>query len=151
MKRLATYALLLLCTLSTVTVSSQIIGNSKPKQFDAFPGIINCTESELGRVFASSEGQNISLSLSNDFSFAGVVTSNMVKYSNLQSAVIKSPTYNNSVFNISKRVNADNSITYVGHIINLNYFDGYELRRNTAGIYQLIKIETDKVIPICAY
>jgi hypothetical protein len=38
----------------------------------------------------------------------------------------------------------------VGRIINVNYFDGYELRKSAAGNYQLIKIETDKVIQPCS-
>ncbi len=147
MKRLAPYALVLLVCLSTTSGFSQ--SGTKPKQFSNFPDVINCTESELGKVFTSLTGQSISLSFSDNFSFAGSVTSNIVKYSNLQSANIKSPVFNNSLFNISKRINEDNSITYVGLIINRDYFDGYELRKNANGNYQLIKIETDKVIQVC--
>jgi len=149
MNRLAPYACALLCTLFATTGFSQNPGAVKPKQFDNYPQVINCSETELGRAFTTSTGQPINLSFSDNFSFSGAVMSNAVKYSNLQSVVLKSPVFNNSVFALSKRTEADNSITYVGRIINKDYFDGYELKKNTSGNYQLIKIETDKVIQEC--
>ena len=147
MKRLTPYVIALLLCLSSTIGFSQI--STKPKQFSGFPDIINCTEAELSKVFASATGQNITLAFSNNFLFTGNVTDNVVKYSNLQTANIKSPGFNNSIFNISKRVNDDNSITYVGRIINISYFDGYELAKDGSGNYKLIKIETDKVIQPC--
>lgn len=151
MKRLAPYALVLLLCTNSLIGYSQNPGTTKPKQFNSFPDIINCTEAELSKVFTTSAGQSISLSFSDNFLFAGNVTDQVVKYSNLQSANIKSPLYNNTIFNISKRVNEDNSITYVGCIINTGYFDGYELKKDANGNYKLIKIETDKVIQDCMH
>ena len=148
MKRLTPYVLaLLLCTTSTMGFSQTA---AKPKQFNSFPDVINCSEAELSKIFTSSPGLSISLSFSDNFSFAGPVTSNVIKYSNLQTANVKLPTFNNSIFNISRRINKDNSITYVGRIINRDYFDGYELKKDVAGNYKLIKIETDKVIQDCS-
>lgn len=149
MKHFAPYALMLLFSLQAATGFSQNPNGNKPKQFSSYPDVINCTEAELSRVFSGTTGQDISLNFSNDFMFSGKITSNLVKYSNLQTAVIKSPVFNNSILNISKRINQDNSITYVGRIINVDYFDGYELKKNITGNYQLIKIETDKVIQPC--
>jgi hypothetical protein len=147
MKRLAPYALSLLLSFLVTTGFCQ--SNPKPKQFSSFPEIINCSEQELAKVFTTSPGQNISLAFSNNFTFAGSVKSNLVKYANLQSAVIVSPDYSNTVFGVSKITNADGSISYVGRIINKNYFDGFELKKNASGNYQLKKIETDRVIPDC--
>ena len=149
MKHLAPYAMLLLLSFSFTTGFSQNGNVPKPKQFSNFPDIINCSEAELSSIFNSSPGQNISLSFSNNFLFSGNVTSNVVKYANLQTAVIKSPVFNNTIFSVSKIINKDNSISYLGRIINKNYFDGYELKRNAAGNYQLIKMETDRVIQDC--
>ncbi|MEI7963832.1 MAG: hypothetical protein WCH29_01610 [Chitinophagaceae bacterium] len=149
MKHFAPYALMLLFSLQAATGFSQNPNGNKPKQFSSYPDVINCTEAELSRVFSGTAGQDISLNFSNDFMFSGKITSNLVKYSNLQTAVIKSPVFNNSILNISKRINQDNSITYIGRIINVDYFDGYELKKNITGNYQLIKIETDKVIQPC--
>lgn len=148
MKRLTPYVLaLLLCTISTMGFSQTA---AKPKQFNSFPDVINCSEAELSKIFTFSPGLSVNLSFSNNFSFAGPVTSNVIKYSNLQTANVKLPTFNNSIFNISRRINKDNSITYVGRIINRDYFDGYELKKDVAGNYQFIKIETDKVIQDCS-
>ena len=148
MKRYATHALSVLFMCLAVTGFSQ--NNSiKPKQFNTFPNTINCSEQELAKVFNAAPGQQISLSFSNNFIFSGFVKSNIAKYSNLRSAVISSPDYANTVFSISKITGDDGTLSYVGRIINKDYFDGYELKKNTAGNYQLIKVETDRVIPEC--
>ncbi len=149
MKHLAPYAMLLFLSCCSITGFSQNGNIPKPRQFSNFPDIINCSVAELSSIFNSTPGQNINLSFSGNFSFSGNVTSNVVKYSNLQTAVIKSPVFNNTIFNVSKIINADSSVSYLGRIINKNYFDGYELKRNAAGNYQLIKIETDRVIQDC--
>lgn len=150
MKRIATYAFaLLLSACSLKSIAQQ--NNNRPKLFSNFPDIINCSETELSRVFTIAEGQNISLSFSNNFIFAGNLSSSIVKYSNLHSTIIKSPVFNNAIFNLSKRINDDNSITYVGRIINTNYGDMYELKKDISGNYQLVKTETSYVIQDCAH
>jgi hypothetical protein len=147
MKPYATYALSLFLSLTVMTGFGQ---TNKPKQFSSFPEVINCSEQQLASIFNTAPGQNISLSFSDNFTFSGTVKSNLVKYANLQSAVIVSPDYFNTVFGVSKIINGDGSISYIGRIINKNYFDGFELKKNTAGNYQLKKIETDRVMPDCA-
>ena len=149
MKHYATYALLLVLLIPALTGFSQN-NTLKPKQFSAFPATINCSESELSKIFNAAPGQTISLSFSDNFIFSGNVTSNLVKYSNLQTAVIVSPDYSNTIFSVSKIRNNNNSISYIGRIINKNYFDGFELKQNAAGNYQLIKMETDRVIQDCS-
>jgi hypothetical protein len=146
MKPYATYALSLFFSLTIMTGFGQA---SKPKQFNNFPGVINCSEQELSKVFTTSPGQTISLSFSDNFIFTGIVKTNIAKYANLQSAVIESPDYSNTIFNISKIIKADGSIAYVGHILNKNFFDGFDLKKNATGIYQLKKTESDRVIQDC--
>ena len=149
MKRYAPHALSLLLTSIVMTGFCQS-GSPKPKQFSNFPAAINCSEAELASVFNTTPGQTISLSFSDNFTFSGTVTSNVVKYANLQSAVIVSPDYYNTIFHVSKITNADGTISYTGTIINKNYFDGFELKKNVSGSYQLKKTETDRVIQDCA-
>lgn len=147
MKTYAPYALSLLLSFMVLTGFCQ---TNKPKQFSNFPAIITCSEQELAKVFTASPGQNISLSFSDNFTFSGTVKSNLAKYTNLQSAVIVSPDYSNSVFSVSKVIKSDGTTSYVGHIINKSFFDGFDLKQNAAGIYQLKKIESDRVIQDCA-
>jgi len=149
MKHYAPYALSFLLSFIVLTGFSQS-NNLKPKQFSSFPDRINCSEQELARVFSASAGQVISLSFSDNFTFTGSVKSNIAKYANLQSAVIVSPDYSNTIFNVSRITNDDGTYSYVGRIINKNYFDGFELKKNTTGNYQLKKIETDRVIQDCS-
>lgn len=149
MKHLAPYAMMLLCLLLATPGFSQNPPSIKPKQFNSYPATISCTEAELDKVFGLSSGQPVNFSFSDNFSFGGDVISKVTKYSNLQSAVVKSPFFNNTIFNISKRINSDNSVTYIGHIINKNYYDGYELKKKANGLYQLVKFETDRVLQDC--
>ncbi len=149
MKHPILYTLVLLFTLHAVTAYSQNPTGSKPKIFSSFPETIACSELELSKVFAAAVDQNISLYFSDNFLFTGTVTSNIVKYSNLQTVVIKSPVFGDAIFALSKIINADRSISYIGRIINKKYFDGYELKKDAQNNYQLIKIETDKVIQDC--
>ena len=148
MKHYATYALFLMLTCLSVPGFSQN-NTLKPKQFNAFPATINCSESELSKIFNTAPGQPISLAFSDNFIFSGSVKNNIVKYSNLQTAVIVSPDYSNTIFSVSKTTNSNGSISYIGRIINKNYFDGFELKQNAGGTYQLIKMETDRVIQDC--
>lgn len=147
MKHFAIAATMLLSSFIATTGHAQTTG--KPKQFSNFPDVITCSEAQLSNIFNATPGQSISLSFSDNFSFAGNVVNNVVKYSNLQSAVIKSPAFHNSVFSVSKITNKDNTVSYVGRIINKDYFDGYELKKDASGIYRLTKVETDRVIQDC--
>jgi hypothetical protein len=147
MKPYAPYALSLVLSFIVMTGFGQ---TSKPKQFSSFPSTINCSEQELAKVFATSPGQNISLSFSDNFTFSGTVKSNISKYANLQSAIIVSPDFSNTIFQVSKIINNDGAISYVGTIINKNFFDGFALKKNALGNYQLTKTETDRVIQDCA-
>jgi len=142
---------LLLCLIISAVVHAQNASGTKPSLFNNFPGKIICSEQELSRVFNSTADQDISLSFSDNFIFSGKVTSNVVKYTNLQTAIIKSPAFGDAIFVLSKISNADRSTSYVGRIINKNYFDGYELKKDASNNYQLIKIETDRVIPDCSH
>ncbi len=48
----------------------------------------------------------------------------------------------NALLSISRRINDDNSVTYVGRIINEKYADGYELIKDNSGNYSFTKIKT---------
>ena len=60
--------------------------------------------------------------------------------------LVKSPSFNNALLCLSKRINDDNSITYVGRIINEKYADGYALVKDNAGNYSFTKIKTEDLI-----
>lgn len=150
MKRVLHHALLLMLTLSATTAFSQN-PTGKPSQFTNLPRQVNCSETEFERALSAPKGQTISLAFSDNFVFTGEVISNIVKYGTLQTILLKSPVYNNSLFSISRITNGDRSIKYVGRIINKKYADGFELKQDATGRYQLLKVETDKVMPDCSH
>lgn len=148
MKHYAPYALSLLLIVISITGFSQN-NTAKPKQFSRFSTVIDCNQAELSKIFTSAAGQFINISFAENFTFSGTVTSNLVKYAKLQSVIIKSPDYSNTIFSVSKITNDNGTVSYAGRIINKFFFDGFELKQNRMGNYQLIKIETDQVIPDC--
>ncbi len=150
MKRIAICAFAFLLAAFFTSSQAQPIA-AKPTLFNNFATVINCSSAELARAFTVAQGQNINLALAGNFAFPGTVSSNLVKYSNLQSIVIKSPLFNNAIFSLSKRTNDDNSITYVGRIIHFDYSDMYELKQDANGNYQLIKNETERLVQTCAH
>ncbi|MFN8244309.1 MAG: hypothetical protein U0X40_09690 [Ferruginibacter sp.] len=150
MKRLAFCAWMLLIIFSATRTNAQTPGTSKPKQFDAYPNVITCTEAELARIFSAPAGQDINVVFSTAFNFPGNINFSASKYDNLQTVMVKSAYFHNSVLNITRRINRDNTVTYSGHIFNKDYFDGYELKKNAAGGYTLTKIQTDRFLQVCA-
>lgn len=149
MKHLLTTLCLVLLTLFAATSYSQNRQAGKPLLFADFPTTIHCTEAQLSSFFTASKGQKINVSLANNFSLSGPVTSNLVKYSNLQTIIIKLSDFKNSLFSLSKQTDQANQINYVGRIINPLYADGFELKRTPDGNYQLIKIDVEKILVNC--
>ena len=139
---------LLLC-LTTAASYSQT--DNRPKIFQNLPETIALTEASLQYAFTASEGQDINLPLSSIFSFPGKVLSNLVKYHNLQSITIRSAVYDNAILHLSKIINDDNTISYVGRIMNERAYDGYEIKRKADGSYNLVKFETGLVMQDCSF
>ena len=104
------------------------------------------SNSELEKAFTATEGNSILLSFSNNIHFNGLVSSATQRYNNLKSVVIKLNNLQGAILAISKRINDDNSISYVGRIINERFADGYELKKDINGNYFLNKINTDDLL-----
>lgn len=141
---------LVLLTLSAATVNAQQNrSTAKPVLFANLPVTINFTEAQLSGLFNSAKGQNISIPVASQVSLSGPVTSNLIKYANLQTLVIQLPAYQNTFFSISKQ-SENNIINYVGRIFNPAYADGYELKKTANGNYQLLKINTENTLTNCS-
>lgn len=137
-----------LCLLLTISFSThaQVVTSSRPELFTNFSANIPASISELDKAFAAVPGSSIQFNFANKFPFSGTVLSSVQKYSNLSSVIIKSSLLKNSLLSISKRINDDNTITYVGRIINEKYADGYELIKDNSGNYSFKKIKTEDLI-----
>lgn len=137
-------AICLAITLSYAT-SAQILTSNRENHFNKYAEKLPTPESELDKAFSVPEGGKLKINFA-DFAFNGIVTSSVKRYDNLYTVIVKSPGLNNTLFAISKRINDDNTITYVGRIINQNYADGYVLKRQDNGSYAMTKIKTDDLV-----
>ncbi|MDB5275238.1 MAG: hypothetical protein JWR61_193 [Ferruginibacter sp.] len=155
MKHLATTTLLVLLILAAVTSFAQEhpqnrASPAKPALFTQFPDVINCTAGQLNSFFNSRPGENIAVSFNSNLMLDGNVKSNISKYSNLQTVVVKLAQFNNISFTISRIIDEDNQIVYSGHLFDPAYADGFELKNKGGGNYQFVKIELEKMLPTCS-
>ncbi len=120
--------------------------STKPSLFSGAPTTIQAAVPELNKAFLAKVGGVVQLNLSNNFTFSGTILSSVQRYSNLASIIIKSASLHNSILALSKRTNDDNSITYVGRIVNDGYADGYELKQSINGNYTFNKIRSEDIL-----
>ena len=147
MKRLSKQLLAIMLCLITSSGFAQTA--KQAPLFANLPSIINCSVNEFEAIFKATPGSFAKISINNNTSFGGKIVYNEVKYENLQTVAIQSPHFDNAVFSLSKQINADKSITYVGRILKIGSPDGYELNRGEKGNYTLNKIETTDIVPVC--
>jgi hypothetical protein len=142
------FKLIALCLLMCITyfAKAQVNNSSRPDLFNSYSAIIPASVSELDKAFALGKVTSIQLNFSDKLFFAGTVLSSVKRYNNLFSVIIKSTLLQNSILSISKRINDDNTITYVGRIINEKYADGYVLEQDKSGSYSFNKIRTADLI-----
>ncbi len=144
-----TMCMLLVCLCSYAAGFAQNTLSAKPKLFENLPASIAISENLLQSFFSLNQNQETVLDFSAQFSFPCRVLSNEVKYANLQTVIVKSSIFGNAIFQVSRIVNDDRSISYAGRIINDKAFDGYVIKKLDGGAYQLQKYETDKVLDEC--
>ncbi len=151
MKILTKTVFVLLLATSTFSVFAQKNDKAKKSIFTEFPGTIEISKSTLKNTLGAIAGQTISIPFNAHFTFTGKVLSNDLKYSDLQSMIIKSELYPNTLFQLSKITNKDNSIKYVGRIINSDALEVFEIKNDMADNYSLQKIDLDKILQDCSY
>lgn len=145
MKMLTRLFVLSLSLMIFSSSEAQVLTSKRPYLFKDVNNQIPATISELDKAFTVPAGTTLQLKF-NNFLFNGTVTSSIKRYDKLYSVIIHSPSLHNTLFSISRRVNDDNTITYVGRILNEQYADGFELVKNKDGSYLLNKTKTDEMI-----
>jgi hypothetical protein len=146
MKSLTKVCVLCTVLLASYQLNAQVTTSSRPYLFNNFSARIPTTVAELNKAFLGTTGSSIQLNFTGNFSFTGTVFSSVRRYNNLSSVLIKVPSLHNALLSISKRINDDQTVTYVGRIINEKYADGYELKKNVDGSYSFEKIKTEDLI-----
>lgn len=146
MKRIYKAVVLFTLLASFNNANSQIVTERRPPLFAAFAKTINFPTTELEKIFTTPEGRIIKLSLGENVGLTGIITSSIQRYNNLQNVIIKLNNLDNTVFGISKRINDDKSVTYIGRIINTKYSDAFELKSDANGNYFINKKNTADLI-----
>src|ERR671913_1967462 len=145
MKTFATSLCLVLLTLLAASSKAQSKRSGKPQLFTNLPPLITLSESHLHQLFSFTLGQTVQLPIKEGAGFSGTVTSNISKYHNLQTIIIKLPAYSNTLLSLSKQTE-NNTITFVGRIFNPQFEDGFELTKTQDGRYHLVKIVTTNTL-----
>ena len=116
------------------------------KLFDAIPEKIQFENKLIEGVFNMNAGTAVDIKFSSNFRITGIVKSNQKVYNNLQTVVIESTNYNKAKLFISKTIDEDKSIKFVGRIISRASEDGFEIKTDLAGNGSLKKINLKEMI-----
>jgi hypothetical protein len=114
--------------------------------FDKVPNEIEFEHKVISSVFSHNPGTAVNIKFSEQFHITGILKSNNKIYNNLQSVLIECTNYKNLKFFISKRVNQDLSISYVGRMISRDAEDGFEVSETKSGKSKLKKISLKEMI-----
>ena len=150
MKTLKTVLCLLLC-LTTAAAFSQKYDQARLVLFADYPETIQLSKNILQNTMNAIPGEEVIIAFTNDFHFKGTVLSNLKKYDNLQSVLIRSGKFGNAILQVSRITNGDKTLSYAGRIINPEAFDGYEIKKDVNDNYSLKKIATKKILQDCSF
>lgn len=141
------YKMMALCIVITCSFAAQaqVLTSNRQNYFNRYSNKLPTSVTELDKAFITPEGSKVKINFG-DFSFNGIITSSIKRYDNLYSVIVKSPDLDNTILSISKSINPDNSVSYIGRIINQKYADGFELSKGNDGAYAMNKIQTTSLI-----
>ena len=122
--------------------------DTRPNLYAAYPSTISINKISLDNILSNKPGTVVSMPLTANFTFEGTVISNITKYNNMHTVMLRSVQNAQSIFQITKIENKENTVSYFGRILNSNAADGYEIKNNN-GEYFLQKFETAKILEPC--
>jgi hypothetical protein len=136
----------LFVTLTFMLVFTAMFSNARAqKMFDALPETAKFSPSVVEGIFNLNPGSAVNLKFTQGFHVTGVIKSNKKVYDNLQTIVIESSNYKANLF-ISKTLDQENKIKYVGRMLGRGFQDGIELNMDNAGNNIIKKINIKDMI-----
>lgn len=132
--------------LISIIFIGNIFSTQAQRLFDKVAKEIEFDHKVISSVFSYNPGTAINIKFSDQFHITGILKSNNKIYNNLQSVLIECTNYKNLKFFISKRVNKDLSISYVGRMISRDAEDGFEVAETKSGKSILKKISLKEMI-----
>ena len=115
------------------------------RMFDGLPETAKFLPSAIEGLFNLNPGAAVDVKFTQGFHVTGLVKSNKKVYDNLQTIVIESSNYKANLF-ISKTIDQDNKIKYVGRMLGRGFQDGIELNMDNAGNNIIKKINLKEMI-----
>lgn len=102
---------------------------NRPQQFANLPQQLNCNIAELETLLKNETGKSISLTISENLIFRGVISSLATSKESVevQSVVVRSTNFPGSILSFSKISLPDGSVRYTGRIISFQHADAYEI------------------------
>ena len=136
----------LFVTLTFTFVFTVMFSSAKAqKMFDALPETAKFLPSVVEGIFNLNPGSAVDVKFTQGFHVTGVIKSNKKIYDNLQTVVIESSNYKANLF-ISKTVDQENKVKYVGRMLGRGFQDGIELNMDNAGNNIIKKINLKDMI-----
>ncbi|CAN5204948.1 hypothetical protein BH20BAC1_BH20BAC1_09150 [soil metagenome] len=146
MKTIIKIMVLILSVIPYSSIIAQNLSPARPSLFANAPDIVKAPIFQMDAAFSKAKGTAIQLDLAPDFVFSGNIISSVKKYDKLSTIIVSSHGLNNTILCLSKIVNDDQTVSYVGHILSKDYADGYELKKSGDGSYAFKKINMDDLI-----
>jgi len=116
------------------------------KMFDGIPETTKFLPSVIEGLFSMNPGTAVDIKFTQGFHVSGVLKSNKKVYDNLQTIVIESSNYKANLF-ISKTIDQNDKIKYVGRMLGRGFQDGIELKMDNTGNNIIKKINlTDMIV-----
>jgi hypothetical protein len=149
MKTFTKTVVILLTTITTMSVFAQN-NNSDKNIFASFPSNLPISKNLLVSTLEAKSGQIVAIPFNDKFIFSGKVRSNEFKSNNLQSMIVKSDAFPNTLFQLSK-ITENNNSKFVGRIINPDAVEAFVIKNDVADNYSLNKIEFKSILQDCSY
>ena len=136
----------LFVTLTFTLVFTAMFNNARAqKMFDSLPETAKFLPSVVEGIFNLNPGSAVDVKFTQGFHVTGVIKSNKKVYDNLQTIIIESSNYKANLF-ISKTIDQNNKVKYVGRMLGRGFQDGIELNIDNAGNNIIKKINLKDMI-----
>lgn len=122
--------------------------DTRPKLYAAYPSTIAIDAISLDKLLSNKQGTLVSIPFTEEFTFEGIVFSNITKYNAMHTVMLRSVQNPQSVLQVTKIENKEKMVSYSGRLLNNNAADGYLIKNNN-GEYFLQKFETAKILETC--
>lgn len=139
---------LLVCLMAIATLSTTAQKN-KPLLFAQLPSKIIITTTQLHQLFTTNIGNTVAIIHEPNCIINGTVKLKQTKFNSLHTIAFTLADYNNIVLSFSKRITAQNTTKFTGHVYSNQYQDGFELQQIDSNTYQLVKQVTERIMPTC--